>query len=170
LPLAIAGKLEESRMGVNFFVQYVGPLGGVGTQKSVKVDISRSERLVFEPIWIPALVQYRDLPAHDLLCYTLAEILIEKLRSVIQRMQPRDLYDIWFLLEIYKMDVSLYYMAFNQKCNFSGIDPLNFLESLKKRMPLYKARWKSSLMAQMKDLPDFESVERETLRQRRGLR
>ncbi len=32
--------------GMNFYIHYVGPLGGQGAHKRVKVDISRSEELV----------------------------------------------------------------------------------------------------------------------------
>jgi len=40
----------------------------------------------------------------------------------------------------------------------------DFPKKLEERLPQYKGRWKSSLREQIHDLPDFEKIERETLR------
>jgi uncharacterized protein len=88
---------KESEGGINFYISYVGPLGGQGNNKKVKVDISRSEKLEFKPVMQTALVRYSDLTEHQLLCYPLEEVLVEKMRTVMQRMQARDFYDIWYL-------------------------------------------------------------------------
>lgn len=75
------------------YISYIGPLGGQGNNKRAKVDISRSEQLVFEPVMNDVLIGYSDLEDHQLLCYKLEEVLVEKMRSVMQRMQARDFYD-----------------------------------------------------------------------------
>ena len=90
-------RLEHQDGGINFYISYVGPLGGLGANKKVKVDISRSEKLVFEPILNNAFIDYTDQEEHQLLCHSLEEVLVEKLRFVMQRMQARDFYDIWYL-------------------------------------------------------------------------
>ncbi len=66
----------------------------MGSNKSVKVDISKSEKLEFESVLKPAFIAYSDIEEHQLLCYRLEEVLVEKMRSVMQRMQARDFYDI----------------------------------------------------------------------------
>ncbi len=43
------GRHEHEDGGINFYISYTGPLGGQGNNKRVKVDISRSEILEFEP-------------------------------------------------------------------------------------------------------------------------
>jgi predicted nucleotidyltransferase component of viral defense system len=58
---------------------------------------SRGENLIQTPAMREEFLPYSDLEKHTLLCYTLEEILVEKLRSVMQRMQARDLYDIRYL-------------------------------------------------------------------------
>ena len=68
--------------GINFYISYVGPLGGQGNNKKVKVDISRSEQLVFEPVKKDILVAYSDLKANQLLCYPLEEVLVEKMERL----------------------------------------------------------------------------------------
>jgi predicted nucleotidyltransferase component of viral defense system len=39
-------------------------------------------------------IDYTGMEEHQLLCYPLEEVLVEKMRSVMQRMQARDFYDI----------------------------------------------------------------------------
>jgi predicted nucleotidyltransferase component of viral defense system len=151
--------------GINFYISYVGPLGGSGAKKKVKVDISRSEHLSFKPTSKPVILGYSDQENHYLLCYTLEEVLVEKLRTVMQRMQARDFYDIWYLLENQKMDVVFLTNEFKEKCEFKGLNPEDFHSKLNQRIPQYKEQWKKSISEQIHDLPDFVQVERETLRQ-----
>jgi predicted nucleotidyltransferase component of viral defense system len=61
--------------------------------------------------------------------------LVEKLRSVIQRMQARDFYDIWYLLEIHKMNVEFYMNEFIAKCESKEISPTDFQFKLAQRLP-----------------------------------
>lgn len=150
--------------GINFYIGYIGPLGGQGSNKKVKIDISRDEELVFDIISQNVIISYSDQGPHQLLCYPLEEILVEKLRSVLQRMQPRDFYDIWYLLEIHSMDIDFYTNEFKIKCENKEIDPIGFHEKLNQRLPQYKGRWQRSLKDQIHDLPNFEQVEREALR------
>ncbi len=150
--------------GINFYISYIGPLGGQGNNKKVKVDISRSEKLEFEPVMQTVLLGYSDLTEHQLLCYPLEEVLVEKMRTVLQRMQARDFYDIWYLLEQHGMDVNFYLKEFANKCENKKINPADFQKKLVERLPQYKGRWQSSLNEQIHNLPDFDQVEREVMR------
>lgn len=155
---------EEKEDGLNFYIGYVGPLGGFGNNKKVKVDISKSEKLEFEPAVKNAIVDYSDLEEYTLLCYPLEELLVEKLRCTMQRMQPRDYYDIWYLVEVEEMDVDYFTNEFRIKCISKEQNPEDFHKKLEQRLPQYKARWQKSMSDQIKDLPDFEKVEREVSR------
>lgn len=161
IPLAIIDYNEHGGGGINFHIRYTGPLGGLGSNKSVKVDISRSEQLAYNPVLMPAIITYSDIDDHELLCYPIEEVLVEKLRSVLQRMQARDFYDIWYLLEQHDMEASFHMKEFAMKCASKGLSHLDFSRKLSERLPLYKARWESSLKEQIRNLPDFEQVERE---------
>ena len=161
---------EHEDGGINFYISYIGPLGGMGTNKRVKVDISRSEKLQFQPINKPVFLTYTDLEEHKLLCYTLEEILVEKMRSVMQRMQARDFYDIWYLLEIHGIRIDFYLNEFITKCESKKVNPSDFFKKLEQRLPQYKARWQKSMKEQIKDLPEFEQVERETMRHLKKLK
>lgn len=164
IPLEKIDDGEHEDGGINFHIGYIGPLGGFGNNKSVKVDISRSETLVFEPITKEAIVNYSDLEEYQLLCYPLEELLVEKLRCVMQRMQPRDYYDIWYLLEIEEMSIDFYEAEFIIKCKSKELDPKEFHEKLEKKIPQYKARWEKSMSDQIKNLPPFDDVQREVHR------
>jgi predicted nucleotidyltransferase component of viral defense system len=109
-------------------------------------------------------VDYSDLDDYKLLCYPLEELLVEKLRCTMQRMQPRDYYDIWYLVEVEKMDVDFYTNEFRNKCISKQQNPEDFHKKLEQKLPQYKARWQKSMNDQIKDLPDFEKVEREVSR------
>lgn len=169
IPLEIIDNNEHEDGGINFYISYVGPLGGISANKQVKVDVSKSEKLQFEPIEKDAIISYSDQEEHKLLSYSLEEIPVEKLRSVIQRMQARDFYDIWHLLEINELDLDFYKNEFIAKCESKDVKPSDFFIKLKQRLPQYKARWQKSMKDQIRDLPDFEKVEREVMRHLRKL-
>ncbi|CAM3625401.1 nucleotidyl transferase AbiEii/AbiGii toxin family protein [Flavobacterium gelidilacus] len=168
IPLEIIDDNEHEDGGINFYISYIGPLGGMGNNKRVKVDISRSETLEFEPVKKEVLIDYTDLEEHSLLCYPLEELLVEKLRCTMQRMQPRDYYDIWYLVEMEGMDVEYYTNEFRNKCTSKELKPEDFHKKLEQKLPQYKARWTKSMSDQIKDLPDFEQVEREVSRKIKG--
>lgn len=161
IPLEIMDNNEHEDGSINFYISYIGPLGGQGNNKRVKVDISRSELLVFEPEMKDVCIGYSDLEEHQLLCYPLEEVLVEKMRSVMQRMQARDFYDIWYLLEKHGMKADFYMSEFETKCKSKDLLHTDFPKKLTERLPQYKGRWQSSMSEQIKDLPDFEQVERE---------
>jgi len=165
IPLKIIDDNEHEDGGINFYIGYVGSLGGQGSNKKVKVDISKSELMLFNPVINISFKEYSDLEPFKLSCYSLEEVLIEKLRAVMQRMQARDYYDIWFLLEEHGMNVEYYMTEFAAKCKHKGLNPADFFTKLAQRLPQYKARWVSSMKDQIKDLPDFEQVDREVQRQ-----
>lgn len=169
IPLQIIDNNEHQDGGINFYISYIGPLGGKGHNKRVKVDITRSEKLEFAPVQQNMVLSYTDQDVHSLLCYPLEEVLVEKLRSVMQRMQARDFYDIWYLLEIHGMDIGFYLKEFKAKCESKGLNPLQFHKKLELRLPQYKGRWQTSMKDQIKDLPEFDEVERKVQRHIRKL-
>ena len=170
IPLAIIDNNEHEDGGINFYINYTGPLGGQGTNKKVKIDISRREQLEYAPVMKDVIISYSDIEKHKLLCYPLEEVLVEKMRTVMQRMQARDFYDIWFLLEQHGMDAAFHMKEFAKKCASKNLNHVDFPKKLAERLPQYKGRWKNSMNEQIKDLPDFEQVEREVQRHLKKLK
>jgi predicted nucleotidyltransferase component of viral defense system len=170
IPLEIVAENEHEDGGINFYISYIGPLGGQGNNKRVKIDISRNEQMVFEPVMKDVFIDYSDMKEHQLFCYPLEEVLVEKMRSVMQRMQARDFYDIWYLLVQHGMDVDFYLNEFETKCKSKELNPTDFLKKLAERLPQYKGRWQSSMNEQIQNLPGFEQVEREVMRHLKKLK
>lgn len=169
IPLEIIDDNEHGDTGINFYISYIGPLGGIGANKRVKVDISKSETLQFNPEIKEVITPYSDEEDHKLLCYSLEEILVEKLRSIMQRMQARDFFDVWYLLEVHGFGLGFYKNEFIAKCESKDVNPSDFFNKLEQRLPQYKARWQKSMKDQIKNLPDFEQVEREVTRHLKNL-
>lgn len=170
IPLGIIDNNEHEDGGINFYISYTGPLGGQGSNKKVKVDISRSEQLEYAPVLQDVIISYSDIAEHQLLCYSLEEVLVEKMRTVMQRMQARDFYDIWFLLEQHGMDAAFHMKEFAKKCASKNLNHVDFPKKLAERLPQYKGRWKNSMNEQIKDLPDFEQAERAVQRHLKKLK
>jgi len=170
IPVAITENNQHEDGGINFYISYSGPLGGQASNKKVKVDISRSEKLEYTPVLKDVIINYSDLEEHQLLCYSLEEVLIEKLRTIMQRMQARDFYDIWFLLEQHGMDAAFHQKEFEQKCVSKNLNAKDFHKKLSERLLQYKSRWQNSMNEQIKNLPSFEKVEREVQRHLKKLK
>ena len=99
--LTLATRRVEVHAGGNptWYVNYIGPLQGDLASRFIKVDLSRDEALEF-PLRQEALrVSYSDCEGRkaNLMVYSLEEILAEKLRSLLTRTEPRDLYDVHYL-------------------------------------------------------------------------
>jgi predicted nucleotidyltransferase component of viral defense system len=170
LQLVIRGEKLNKMGNYSFYIGYVGPLGGNIENREIKVDISDNELLCDEIMEKPVLNEYSDLTVqHTINCYSIDEIIAEKLRSLMQRTVPRDLYDIWHLLEIEKNDLQNCAEHFKKKTEFKGKNPNEFLDIVIKKKDIYEAQWEKNLSMQFKELPQFEKVWRECLRYFKGL-
>ena len=150
---------EHESGSINFYIGYTGPFGG--TSRQVKIDITRKEILEFEPVMKPVFIYYSDVEEFKILSYTLEEILIEKMCALMGRTQPRDLYDLWYLLEYEKMDIKHNWPEFERKAKNKGHTPKSFRAKVESKLNGFKGRWQGSLASQIKDLPDFDLVVRE---------
>ena len=77
---------------------------------------------------------------------------------------------LWYLLEIYGLNIDFYINEFKNKCIMKKLNPNDFFEKLEQRLPQYKARWQKSIKDQIKELPEFKQVERETKKHLRKLK
>jgi predicted nucleotidyltransferase component of viral defense system len=169
ITLSIADFNEHETGNINFYINYVGPLGGSGANKRVKVDISKSELLKFDIEEKEIIETYSDYEPCVLKCYSLAEVMTEKLRSLLSRQQPRDYYDLWYLSEFEGMEMTDYIVEFEEKARHKGLNPANLEKRITQLLPTFKARWSSSMSDQIKDLPPFDQVSRELGRHFRKL-
>ncbi len=60
IQLTMLDDTELTTGNYNFYISFVGPLGGSGAQKSIKVDISSSELIINEPEYHEVQNEYSD--------------------------------------------------------------------------------------------------------------
>lgn len=135
----------------------------------IKIEIILYEILLFSQVDKKIIHQYSDqvsLNPNAIPCYTLEEMLAEKLRSLIQRSYtaPRDYYDIWYLSNtITDLNWPKIAEAFHKKMKFknhtfTSVDQFINDDNDKK----LKAAWKNSLRHQIPgaQLPEYDEVKK----------
>lgn len=142
-------------------ISYVGPLGAART---IKLDLANDE-LVVSTERRPLLRRWPDVPEVSVAAYTTLEITAEKLRCILQRLQCRDLVDLYLLLD--DQDPTSAAELFRRKAAHRGIDATTFAEKFEKRLQSYKKRWEQELAEYLSEVPRLEEVERSL---RRALR
>jgi predicted nucleotidyltransferase component of viral defense system len=145
-----------------FYLGYQGPLPG--GEKEIKVDITIQELIVSPPLRRPILrayAEHTDLPEDaQILVYPLREIATEKLVALTDpaRTEPRDLYDLWFLLEGKHLAAGDLQDGFTKKLAFKGLGRATPGEALSKKEPRLQREWERRLANQMVTLPPFDGV------------
>lgn len=140
------------------------PLPPKRWQTSIKIDISYSEELVlgFENKLLYHQYSDNSKITNYVSTYFLNEIIAEKMRALIQRNRPRDIYDNWYLLsridssEIPKIQNILFTKAHKKNIKIESLD--QFVNNTKRN--INKNEWESSLKHQLgqNNLPDFDLV------------
>lgn len=148
-------------------IAYQGPLG---RQRFLKIDITDDE-LVLNVDTMCLLPRWSDLPdSIAVSVYPLVEIAGEKLRCVMQRMQCRDLFDLWFLFENGSINPSDVENNFRQKATHRNLNPRDFKTKYQSRLQQYQRYWNKELDNHLPDeVPHFEHVKRTVNRQLRGV-
>jgi len=83
------------------------------------------------------------------------------------RNEPRDLYDLWYLISCENVGLSQLVPAIDAKLAFRGQEAAGLQEAINKKEARLKALWSTRLSNQMAVLPPFDQVFREL---RRALR
>lgn len=112
-------------------IRFQGPLytGDKRTSNTIKIDFNARKNLTSETKVIKKL--FSDIPPFTLLVMGQKEILAEKMRALIMRQDPKDMYDVWMLLHFVgeKIDLEL----LKGKLKQDGIDGLNVIFPTKKQ-------------------------------------
>lgn len=148
-------------------ISYIGPLGA-GRPRRIKLDVTTDEfvesvgQRAIQNIWpdLPAPAEFGVYPA--------TEIGAEKLRCVIQRVQCRDLYDLFRLAEDLNVSIAEIRPLFERKTRAKGLDPSTFRDRFENRIEQYKRRWDNEMSEHLADPPQFDNVARVVRRHLRG--
>ena len=145
-------------------IEFIGPKR-TARPRVIKLDIASDELIIDSDSRRSLLHRYDDQPeTPPIRTYGLPEATAEKLRCVTQRLQCRDLYDIWYLLGEAGVDAAKIRRSFERKAEHRGIDPESFTQRFEQRIESYEQRWDDELVSYMTPVPDIDRVVREVKR------
>lgn len=148
------------------YLNYVGPLRGDLSSRFFKADFTRDEVLLFPLVEASLQVPYSDCQGRTetLRVYSPEEILTEKLCALLGRTEPRDLYDVHYMLTYRLADVEAMSFRLGEKMAYKGLDPAALGDALTRKQSTFERLWEPRLRGQMPDLPHLDAVIRETNR------
>jgi predicted nucleotidyltransferase component of viral defense system len=162
ISLSVQNETQYETGYLNFYLAYTGPLGGAGANKDIKVDISQDELICNPPEEKKIINTYSDLEEeYSIFCYSLGEVIAEKMRSIMQRTAPRDIYDLWYMFEVDGQNIEDHVFAFQDKTKHKGYDPKELTKVIEQKEKTFAKHWKDHLSNQMTGIPDFNDVWRE---------
>jgi len=159
-------KIEKRKDSLTFYIEFVGPLLAKLGKRNIKVDITFKEKIIFPLNERRIITVYSDSTGlkKSLKVYSLEEIVTEKLCALIGRTEPRDLYDLHFLLMINDIDFVAVKQGFSEKAESKSIDPKRLKNILSVKEGTITKMWGMRLSHQIKDLPQLNRILRETKR------
>lgn len=103
--------------------------------ETIGIDISKRENLILPTDVIPIIPIYKDLSMYLPIVMNLDEMLAEKVRAILTRKRPRDLYDLYFILHkggkvskpVIAKKLEIYSLKFSTKIFLKRIDELEAL-------------------------------------------
>lgn len=139
-------KNPRDKISVQGTISYKGPMQRVGSNATVKLDLSNDEILV-------------NKPQMKISAYSIEEIFAEKLRTLVERLRPRDLYDVIHLHvdKRWNLDKKIVKEALKQKCEYKNVEipTMNLLESGGRKKALI-SDWESMLRHQISNLEPYD--------------
>ena len=148
------------------YLNYVGPLRGDLRSRFFKTDFTRDEMLLFPLVEAPLQTPYSDCQdrTETILVYSIEEILAEKLCALLGRTEPRDLYDVHYIFTYRLADAQAVSFRLAEKMAHKGLDPVALGDVLQRKQSTLRRLWEPRLRGQMPDLPQLDTVIRETNR------
>ena len=127
----------------------------------IKIDLTLDEPLLLDPQIKNVDHPYSDLldEGKKILAYPYEELFAEKLRALVQRLRPRDLYDVIHLFQQKdsSINAALIKNTLQSKCNHrSTLFPTMALIETHNNRKLLESEWSIQLKHQMPELPSFE--------------
>lgn len=170
LPFAL-GDPQRRGGGMTYVAETSGPLGSAD---KLKIDVTTRELLLFPPVSLELIDEYSDgVGAIMLNCYTVEEVFVEKVVCMLDpaRIQPRDLFDLDYLIGRDAVDVEVALWRFPEKARFKGLDPDRLHSVIERKSPQLRRRWYEQLEQQLPAdmLPGYDDAERGLLRVLREL-
>ena len=111
--------IKEYKGNIRYELRFQGPLFNGNPRSSNNIKLDFNTRKIYrspDPKVVPKI--FSDISTFSILTLNSEEILAEKLRALQMRVQPRDLYDVWYLLNL---DIDLDFDLLKEKLNDDNI-------------------------------------------------
>lgn len=154
---------------IDLKIQFDGLRGGRNT---ITLDLM-SDEIIVMPVQEMKIIDKYNEENFSMRVYSLEEILLEKLRSLLQRTRVRDYYDCWFLLKYKKNQFDTWKIKelFDKKASYKNVKLITagqFFEP--KKLEQAKAYYENQLKEQISELPEFETMINELRKEVESLR
>lgn len=129
-------------------IRFQGPLysGDNRTTNTIKIDLNKRKNVHKEARLIKKL--FSDVPPFTMVVMAKKEILAEKLRAMCMRAEPRDLYDVWAILNLGE--------AVDKKLLYKKLKEDN-IKHFKINFPSKKS-YENDLKLLLRNVPNYEDV------------
>ena len=136
---------------------YNGPLftGSERSKGHIQIEVSKRNDICNPPEWIRLFFPYPEMRVFPVLGLQKEEVLAEKFRALSMRKKPRDLYDIWFLLQ---QKVCIDPVLFQKKMSVVDRSPEIVFQITEKE-------WNRDLSTLLEHPPSFETIKKEIIEQ-----
>lgn len=155
-------EIDKHRNEINIRLIVNGPLykGSKETQCFLPLNISLREKILLQPKKEVFTSLYKEIRDFEIFFMQEQEILAEKIRAILTREKPRDVYDLWFLLINKKINFNLKLVdkklkIYNLKFNFD-----DFINAVERKRGLWAIDLKGLIIG---DLPEFNNVKEEII-------
>lgn len=149
----IETKPHGNEINIHFFVR--GPLydGSKNSMSRVTINLSKRERPIFISNKL-LVTSYPEIPSFEVNVLDAKEIAAEKIRCIMTREKPRDIYDLWFL---YKRKILIDLSLINKKLKLYNMvfDKTIFYEKLQQKRNMWASDLKGLIIG---TLPRFDDI------------
>lgn len=150
---------RRGEISIQGIIPYKGPMQRRGNNPTVKLDLTHDELMVNKPDVRKIHHPYSDTKSMQIQTYSMEEIFAEKLRALVERLRPRDLYDVIHLHndKRWKPDRKIVLETLKKKCDFKGV-PVPTMAVLISGGKLKEMieEWNSMLAHQIASLEPYE--------------
>lgn len=153
----VQGEFGQYRNELNMDLHFRGPLYDGRKESLLRVAFNVSHREApqeVEPSFYTSV--YREVPAFEMYVMSASEMIAEKVRAVMTRDKPRDVYDLWFL---FRKGVNLDVRLVQRKLRLyrQTFTPEALLAAAEEKKGMWRRDLGSLIMGR---LPDFDEVMR----------
>lgn len=151
-------KNPRGNLSITGKISYRGPMQRRGDLPTIKLDLTNDEIVAATSDRKEIDHAYSDCFLNYIQCYCYIEIFAEKIRALIERLRPRDVYDVVHLYHAKRdLNVKELLRILIIKCQFKNIEIQNFAE-LNQRLERQEliVEWSSMLSHQINNLQPLD--------------